>query len=109
MLQASVLNISFVFFQTYVASIFIWMLCMFLTYCHAFQVFSQMFHTHVLSVSSFFRRMLQKFHRDVGTCCNVTHLPQPPAPAAGAPCMRVGNGGMEHCAVAGAGSDAGVQ
>jgi hypothetical protein len=54
------------FFQTYVASIFIWMLCMLLTYCHAFQVFLGVFinvsyacfkcfiflQTHVAKVSS---------------------------------------------------------
>jgi hypothetical protein len=30
-----------------------------------FQVFLQVFHTHVSSVSSVFRRMLQMFHLDV--------------------------------------------
>jgi hypothetical protein len=65
------------------------------------------------SVSCIFRCMLQMFHLNVSevdrvcTCCNVTRLPQPPAAAAGAPCMCVGTGGMERCAAVGAGSERG--
>jgi hypothetical protein len=36
-------------FHTYVASVFIWMLHMF---CNGFQVFLQLFQTHVSSISS---------------------------------------------------------
>ena len=79
MLQASILNVSSIF-QTYAASVFIWMLHMFHTYvasvlsrccicfAMAFQVFSgvlQVFQTHVLSVLFVFRHMLQMFHLDV--------------------------------------------
>jgi hypothetical protein len=64
-LQASVSNVPS-FFQTYVASVFIWMLRM---CCNGFQVFFhmflQMFQTHVLSVSSVFFCMLQVLHLDV--------------------------------------------
>jgi len=65
MLQASVPNVSSVF-QTYIASVFIWMLHMFHTYvvsvlsgcCACFQVFLQVFHMHVSSVLYAFRHML---------------------------------------------------
>ena len=43
----------------------------------------------------YFARMLQLFHLDVSkvdsrccACCNVSHLPQLPTAAAGAPCME---------------------
>jgi hypothetical protein len=129
MLQAYVSNVSSVFLDVcyecfYLDVVYVSHICLqvFLSGCcicfvMAFQVFlgvSQVLQTHVSSVSSFFRRMLQKFHLDISkvdrccTCCNVTHLPQPPAVAAGTPCMRVGSGGMECCAAKNVGSGAGV-
>jgi hypothetical protein len=67
------------FFQTYVASVFISMLHMFsqtcvfyldIVYvCNGFQVFLQVFETHVSSVSSTFRRMMQALHLNVANIC----------------------------------------
>jgi hypothetical protein len=62
MLQASVLNVSSIFFQRYVAYVFIWMLHMFHTYiasvlsgCHVcFTMVFQVFRMYVLNVSSAF-------------------------------------------------------
>jgi len=54
------------FFQTYVASVFIWMLYIFLQWLFKrFQVFLQVFQTYVASVSTVFKRVLQVFHIDV--------------------------------------------
>jgi hypothetical protein len=70
----------YLFFQTYVANIFIWMLHIFQTYvaniisryciCFAmafqvFQVFLQVFQMHISSVSFVFRCMLQMLYLDV--------------------------------------------
>ena len=89
---ASVYSKYFICFSNYVTCEFIWMLHMFHTYvvsvlsgrciCFsmAFQVFLQVFQTHVLSVSSVFTCMLQIFHLDVIKTNRVlllgTHLPQ---------------------------------
>jgi len=89
---ASVYSKCFICFSNYVTSEFIWMLHMFHTYvvsvlsgrciCFlmAFQVFLQVFQTHVSSVSSVFTCMLQIFHLDVIKTNRVlllgTHLPQ---------------------------------
>ena len=62
----------------------------------AFQVFLQVFQTHVSSVSSVFRCLLQIFHLNVSKVdrvlhmLHVTHLPQALAAAARASCMYVG-------------------
>ena len=66
------------FFQTYVASVFIWMLHMLYTYvasvlsrcCLCFTWFSSVF----ASVSSVLRRMLQVLHLDVSKLDRVLHL-----------------------------------
>jgi hypothetical protein len=88
------------FFQMYVASVFIWMLYTFHTYiasvlsrcCVCLQWFSSVsgvffkcFQTHISSVSSFFRRMLQVLHLDVSKVDRVLHILQrdPTATAAG--------------------------
>jgi hypothetical protein len=46
----------------------------------AFQVFSQVFQTHVSCVSSFFRCMLQKFYLDVSTVHRVLSMLQCDSP-----------------------------
>jgi hypothetical protein len=53
--------------------------------CNGFQVFLQVFQTHVLSVSSVFRRMLQVLHLDVSKVDQMFHILQcdPPVAAAG--------------------------
>jgi hypothetical protein len=84
MLQISVPNVLSIF-QTYVVSVFIWMLHMFthmlqvfylhVTYvCNGFQVFFQVFQTHDSSVSSVFRHMLQVLHLDVLKIYRVLHM-----------------------------------
>ena len=80
----------YLFFQTYVARVFIWMLHMFYTYVASdlyeccvylqrfqvfFQVFLKVFHTHVLSVSFVFICMLQVLHLDVAKVDWMLHLP----------------------------------
>jgi hypothetical protein len=85
-------------FQTYVASVFIWMLHIFHTYVtyvlsgcciclHWFQVFSgvyfQAFQNHVSSVSSAFRCTLLLLHLDVLKIDRVLHLS--PLPSAASP------------------------
>ena len=62
-------------FHTYVASVFIWMLQILYNCFTCFQVFLQVFHMHVSSVSSAFRRMLQVLHLDVSKVDRVLHLP----------------------------------
>jgi hypothetical protein len=77
------------FFQTYVARVFICMLHMFHTYvanilfgcCIClqwlqvyFQVFLQVYLTHVISISSIFIRMLQVLYLDVSKVERVSHL-----------------------------------
>jgi len=59
MLEASVPNVSFIFSVAYVSHILqvFYVACV----CNGFQLFLQVFHTHILSVSSVFRRMLQMF------------------------------------------------
>ena len=82
MLQMSVLNVSSVF-QTYVASVFIWMLQMFyLDACvHVamvfkyFMCFLQVFQMHVSNVLFVFGRMLQLLHLNVLKLVRVLHLP----------------------------------
>jgi hypothetical protein len=95
MLQAYVSNVSSVF-QTYVASVFIWMLHMFYTYvarfyldvayvCNGFKCFCKCFQTHVSSVSFI-------LHLNVLKVDGVLHLPphlllprlvSPPPPGTG--------------------------
>ena len=82
-------NVSFIF-QTYVASVFVWMLHMFHTYVanilfgccvcfimvfKCFQVFLQVFRMYVSSISSAFRRMLQVLYLDVSKVDRLLHLP----------------------------------
>jgi hypothetical protein len=76
MLQASVPNVSSIFLDVchkcgyldvaYVSHIcckgFIWILLMFY---NGFEVFLQVFHMHISSVSSDFKRILQMLHLDV--------------------------------------------
>ena len=85
MLQASVINVSSFFSDVcckcvylnvaYASHIcckyFIWMLRMF---CNGFQVFLQVFHTHVPNVSSIFRRILQVLHLDISKLDRVLHM-----------------------------------
>jgi hypothetical protein len=81
----------YLFFQTYVASVFIWKLHMFHAYVanilsgccvrvaevfKCFMCFSQVFQTHVLNVSFVFRRMLQMFHLNVAKVDRVLHMLQ---------------------------------
>jgi hypothetical protein len=64
-----------------------------------FYVLLQVFQTYVASVSAIsdvcYKCFIWCFKSRSGcsTCCNVSHLPQPPTEVAGASCMRVGNGG----------------
>jgi len=63
------------------------------------------FQTHVSIISSAFGCMLQTVHLDVSTvdrvctCCDVTHLPQPPTAAAGAAyaCGKRRDGALRGC------------
>jgi hypothetical protein len=79
------------FFQTYVASVFIWKLHMFHAYVanilsgccvrvaevfKCFMCFSQVFQTHVSNVSCVFRRMLQMFHLNIAKVDRVLHMLQ---------------------------------
>jgi hypothetical protein len=86
-LQESIFNISSVF-QTYVVSLFIWMLHRFYTYVanvlsggcvclkdfQVFYAFLQVFQTHVSSVSSVFFCMLHVLRLDVLKVDRVLHL-----------------------------------
>jgi hypothetical protein len=90
MLHRSIFNVSSVFLDVYLQVCFIWMSHTFYTYvvsvlsgycvCFAmvFQVFSRyflkVFHKHVSSVSSAFRRVLQALHLDVPKVNQVLHL-----------------------------------
>jgi hypothetical protein len=87
-------------FQTYVVSVFNWMLRMFHTYvckcfcqciCFAmefqvFLVFSLLFLMHVSSVSSYFRHMLQKFHLNVSKVDRMLYMLQCNSPATAVCC-----------------------
>jgi hypothetical protein len=89
MLQASLPNVSSVFSDVCCKCVyldvvcishrcckcFIWMLRMFTMVSSVFQVFFQVFQTHVSSVSSVFRRMLQVLRLDVSKVDRVLHLP----------------------------------
>jgi hypothetical protein len=84
------LLLCFIYFQTYVASVFIWMLYMFHTYVckcviwmlrmffvivsSVFQVFLLVFQMHVSSVSFAFRHMLQVLHLNVLKVDWVLHI-----------------------------------
>jgi hypothetical protein len=87
------------FFHTYVAIVFIWMLHMFHTYiasvlsrcCVYFTMvlrcFCKCFQIHVSSVSSVFRRMLQVLHLDVSKIDRVLHLAPSSSSAASPRCL----------------------
>ena len=62
-------------FHTYVVSVFILMLRKFAMVFKCSQMFLQVFQTHVSSVSSIFRRILQVLHLDVLKVGRVLHLP----------------------------------
>ena len=89
MLQAPVLNVSSVFSDVrckgvylnvaYVFTHMIQVFCLDVAYVYncfkCFQVFLQVFQTHVLNVSFVFRRMLQLLHLNVSKLYRVMHLP----------------------------------
>jgi hypothetical protein len=60
--------------------------CAFASVSHALLQVFQLFRMNVANVSSGYF----KSRSGCCTCCNVTHLPQLPVPAACASCMRVG-------------------
>jgi hypothetical protein len=78
----------YLLFQTYVISVFIWMLlvsytcckcfilvlCMFAMVFKCFKVFLRVFHTHVLSVLSVFGRMLQVLHLNISKIDLLVHM-----------------------------------
>jgi hypothetical protein len=74
MLQAPILNVSSVFFPTYVASVFIWMLHMFshirckcfIWMLHMFTMTSSVFRCFC----KYFRHIFQMFHLFSDVCCN---------------------------------------
>jgi hypothetical protein len=68
-------------FHTYVASVFIWMSYVLQWLFKCFHMFLQVFRTHVLSVSSVFKRILQMFHIDVSKVDRVLCILQHDSPA----------------------------
>jgi hypothetical protein len=78
----------YLFFSMYVASVFIWMffthmmqvfyfdVAMSTMVSNVFQVFLQVFQTHVSNISFVFRHMLQLLHLDVSKLDRTLHLPR---------------------------------
>jgi hypothetical protein len=76
-----------------------------------FQVILQVFQMYVAFVSAVRMYVASvssecfKNRSRCSTCCNVPHLPQPPAAVTGTSCMCVRSGEMERCSAAGRGSE----